>query len=176
MTDYAALKEALLKIGSGATDDVALAAAINSATATAKKDISTREAIARLVFTGNGDWGTIVAAADGSLGKAVPAEDRVKCVAFKELFTRVETVMTTDEEVWTRLTALVDALVAAKCMSSEGKSALVALARPVVPLAVALGWESEIGDGDIAAVKKWIVGTATAMSDEAVAAGKLSDG
>lgn len=154
MTDYAALKTEILKPEYDGLTDIQVAAAVNAKTTTAKRDIISMQAINALIFTNNGDWGNIVGVVNGIISEPQQA-DRLRSVSMMELFSRNQTVETSDDAKWTMLIATVDALVSGGRMSAAGKNALVALGRPTISLAASMGWPQGVGDGDVAAARVW---------------------
>ena len=123
MVDYVLLKTEVEKPAYVGLSDVQIAAAINAATYAVAQNIQSTNAVNALLFTSAGDWGNVVAVADGIINET--QANRLRCVSVKELFTRNDIFEAVDDTRWTRFIVVVDALVSATRMSAEGKTALV---------------------------------------------------
>jgi hypothetical protein len=156
MTDYAALKIEIAKPEYDGLTDVQCAALVNSKTVAVPRDVSTGDAITALVFTTAGDWGSVCAVADGVITAGVSQATRVRCVSIRELFIRGPIFRATNATHWAQFISAVDVLITDGRMSAEGKAALEALGRPVISLALSMGWPGGVGDGDIAAARVWV--------------------
>lgn len=164
MTDYAALKVEIAKPEYNGMTDVQIAASINQKTVTLYRDFSHRAARDALIFLDNGDWGNVVAVADGVITAGINQATRVRCISLREALRggMNDYFSYTNVNHRSRALAVIDALTPGQ-MSVAGRAAFVALGEYLFPLGESMGWPgpvpgqvpSGVGDGDVTAARNW---------------------